>query len=151
MEPVGADAVAIEPVGADAEATEPVGAEAIATEPVGAEPVAMLPAGAEPLATIPDATCPVGRLAAGTLAAATLDALTVPVEPLRDAKRAFFAAARLLINDFFFKLIVFSALSDFSSGPSCPLLLHPPYQTGANHTIDVSSFVINKAAESVSE
>jgi hypothetical protein len=38
-----------------------------------------------------------------------LAADAVPAEPLRDAKSAFFAAARLLISDFFLTLIFFSA------------------------------------------
>jgi hypothetical protein len=79
----------------------------VATFPVGAEPVAILPAGTRVAATLAD----------GTRAAATFAAFTLPADPLRDAKSAFFAAARLLISDFFLTLIFFSASFDFSFYP----------------------------------
>jgi hypothetical protein len=111
-------------------ATEPAAAEPAAIEPVGAEAEATLPAAAEPDATFPEATVPAATLPEGTLAAATLAAVALPVEPLRDAKSAFFAAARFLISDFFLTLISISALFwFFLSIPSCSLLMHSTCQT----------------------
>jgi hypothetical protein len=51
--------------------------------------------------TLAFGTAAFGTLALGTLAVRTLLLVGFPI-PLRDASKAFFAAARLLIKDFFF-------------------------------------------------
>jgi hypothetical protein len=67
---------------------------------------------------VPAGVLPAATEAAGVLPAATLAVFTFPVEPLRDANRAFLAAARLLIKDFFFTLIVCSGQNLFLTFPS---------------------------------
>ena len=65
----------------------------------------MLGLGTLGLGTLGLGTLGLGTLGLGTLGLGTLAVGTLPVAgfptPLRDANRAFFAAARLLINDFF--------------------------------------------------